>query len=761
MRRFILPRLRFVALSILICRWAAAATPAPTATAAPPSAAGIAARVHDLLGRMTLEEKVGQLVQYSSTRDMTGPVAASAMSPTIRAGAVGSLLNVHGADETRRWQTFAVESSRLHIPLLFGLDVIHGYRTIFPIPLATASTWDPGRIEHAERIAATEAAAAGVNWTFAPMVDIARDPRWGRISEGAGEDPYLGAVIARARVLGFQGTDLAATDTILACAKHFAGYGAVQAGRDYFTTDVPERTLRDIYLPPFHAAVQAGVGTVMAAFTDLDGVPCTANPFLLQQVLRREWHFDGFVVSDWAAISELQQHGVAADLREAAAKAFNAGVDMDMQSMAYGRYLAGLVRSGVVSRARLDAAVAAVLTAKYRLGLFDDPYRYCDEAREKATLLRPDFLAAARDMARRSCVLLKNEHDVLPLATDHLTVGLIGPLADAPLDQLGAWDAVGDWHDTVTVRAALQKIYGDRLRFAPGCATTGNDRSGFAAAVRVAKESDVVIAALGESASQSGEAASRTSLDLSGPQVALLKAVHAAGKPIVLLLMAGRPLTIGDVEPLVAAIVVGWHPGTMGGPGIADVLTGAYDPAGHLPVTWPRSVGQIPIFYDHMNSGRPEPISLTDRYYSHYLDSPNSPQYPFGYGLSYTTFAFDRLRLSSPTLSPDGPPLVVTVRVRNTGHREGEEVVQLYTHDRVASVTRPVRELKGFAKVDLEPGEAREVSFRLTPADLAFWRADRTYGTEPGEFDVYVGGDSRAALTGTFRLTGAREPARR
>lgn len=749
-----LPRcLRSSLLSVLLPLGLGAAEPAPPA----PPAATVAERVHDLLGRMTLEEKVGQLVQYSSRKDMTGPATKSSLAPLIEAGGVGSLLNITGAAETRKWQKLAVESSRLHIPLLFGLDVIHGYRTIFPIPLAGAASWDLAAIERSESIAATEAAAAGIHWTFAPMVDIARDPRWGRIAEGAGEDPFLGSAVARARVRGFQGDDLAAPDTILACAKHFAAYGAAQAGRDYFTTDVTERTLREVYLPPFRAALDAGVGTFMAAFNDLDGTPCSANAFLLDRILRREWGFPGFVVSDWGGIEELRAHGTATDLRDAARQAFLAGLDMDMQSEAYGPYLAGLVRAGVVPLARLDEAVGRILTAKFRLGLFDDPYRHCDEAREQAALLRPAFLDAARDLARRSCVLLKN-NGVLPLKTAGLTVALVGPLADAPLEQLGAWRGQGKKRDSVTVRAALAEIYpGARLRYARGCAVRGTGTRGFAAARAAAAEADVVVAVLGEDSLQTGESTSRTSLDLSGPQGALLQELHATGKPVVLLLMTGRPLTIESVEPFADAILVPWHPGTMGGPAIADVLTGAYNPSGRLPVTWPRTVGQIPIFYAHKNSGRPEPqpSEKHDPFYSRYIDSPNTPLYPFGFGLSYTTFAFDQLRLSAPTLRAGGTPLTVTVRVRNTGQRAGEEVVQLYVRDRVGSITRPVRELKGFQKIALAAGEARDVTFQLTPADLAFWRADMTFGPEPGAFDVFVGGDSTATLTAGFTLEAA------
>ncbi|PTX96482.1 glycoside hydrolase family 3 N-terminal domain-containing protein [Opitutus sp. ER46] len=748
---FAASRLTTAFLALVLAAAASAAT-SPTAQDA---------RVRELLARMSLEEKIGQLNQYSSRELKTGPGSDEDLVAMVTRGQIGSLLNVIGAEETRKWQKLAVESSRHHIPLLFGLDVIHGYRTVFPIPLATAASWDLALIERAERIAATETAAAGVHWTFAPMVDISRDPRWGRMSEGPGEDPYLAAAIARARVHGFQGDDLAAVDTVLACVKHFAAYGAAQAGRDYFTTDVTERVLRDVYLPPFRAAVDAGVGTVMAAFNDLDGTPASANAFLLDRVLRREWGFRGFVVSDWASIREMLEHGNVANLHEAGLKAFAAGLDMDMESNAYRDTLAADVKSGVIAPARLDAAVTAILTAKARLGLLDDPFRYSDESREKATLLKPEFLAAAREAACRSCVLLKNEHGILPLATGNITVGLVGPLADAPYDQMGAWHGRGRKEDSITLLRALEQLLPpERLKFAAGCAANDLETAGIVAARRVAEESDVVIVAVGEGADQSGEATSRASLDLSGPQLELLREVHAAGKPIVLVLLTGRPLMIEAVEPLVDAILVAWHPGTMGGPAITDVLTGAYNPSGRLPVTWPRSVGQIPIFHAQKNSGRPQPKSASDRYYSHYIDSPNTPLYPFGFGLSYTHFEYDQLRLSAPRIQPDAA-LSVTVRVRNAGARAGEDVVQLYLRDHVGSVTRPVRELKGFRKISLAAGEAQDVSFTLTPAELAFWRADMTFGVEPGTFSVFVGANAMAPLTASFEVEPAVRAASR
>lgn len=708
-----------------------------------PSPELIETKVRALLAEMTLEEKVGQLVQLSFPQGV--PVDA------VKRGEIGSILNLTGAAETRTWQGYALES-RLKIPLLFGFDVIHGYRTLFPIPLGSTASWDLARIEQAERIAATEAAAAGVHWTFAPMVDIARDPRWGRISEGSGEDPYLGAAIAQARVRGFQGQDLAATDTVLACAKHFAAYGAAQAGRDYFTTDVTERVLREVYLPPFHAAVSAGVGSFMAAFNDLDGTPCSANAFLLDHVLRREWGFTGLVVSDWEGVSQMRAHGNVVDLQDSAAKAIIAGLDMDMQANAFARELPKLVQSGTVPTTRLDEAVARVLRAKFQLGLFDDPYRYCDEARERGAMLRPAAVFAARDLARRSCVLLKNERNVLPLQTESVRIALVGPFADSPADQNGAWYGRGLASDAVTLRRALEDENPGRVRYALGCAAEGGDTAGFAEAVRAAERADVVIFAAGERAEQSGEARSRTSLNLSGHQEALLTALRQAGKPVIMILFTGRPLTIEKIEPLADAILVAWHPGTMGGPALCDVLSGRYNPSGHLPLTWPRSVGQIPIFYNHKNSGRPVGEKADDLMFSRYIDSPNEPQYPFGFGLSYTTFAFDDLRLSRNTLQPNDA-VRVTVRVSNTGPRSGETVVQLYVRDRVGSVTRPVRELKGFEKIALAAGESREVSFELSAAHLAFWRADRTFGPEPGDFDVYVGNASTATLSASFRLT--------
>ncbi len=722
------------------------------ASAADPVPASVDDRVRALLARMTLEEKVGQLVQYSSPHDQTGSAERTALGPKLRAGGIGSMLNVTGAAETRRWQQAAIDGSRLRIPLLFAFDTIHGYRTVFPIPLATAASWDLARIERAERIAAVESAAAGLHWVFAPMVDVARDPRWGRIAEGAGEDPFLGAAVAAARVRGFQGDGrFAAPDAVLACAKHLAAYGAAQGGRDYFTTDVTERTLREVYLPPFRAAVDAGVATLMSGFNDVDGTPASANAFLLDQVLRREWGFRGFVVSDWASIAEMLPHGNVADLPGAAAAALLAGLDMDMQGKAFGPHLAELVRAGRVPESRVDAAAGAVLAAKFRLGLFEDPFRFSDEERERTTLLRPEHLEAARDLARRSSVLLKNA-GVLPLDLAGRRVALVGPLADDPATHLGAWAGRGRREDVVTLRAALAAaLPAGALLHAKGCEVAGADESGLPAAVAAAQAADVVVAALGESDAQSGEARSRTSLSLGPAQLALLRALRATGKPVVLVLFTGRPLLLVDVEPLVDAILVAWHPGTMGGPALVDLLSGAHAPSGRLPLSWPRSEGQIPLFHAHKNSGRPGPKGPHDRYFSHYLDAPNEPHFPFGFGLGYTTFACSEARLSAPVLTA-AAPLTVTARVTNTGPRAGRTVVQLYVRDLVGSVTRPVRELKGFAPVELAPGESRDVEIPLRAADLAFWRADRTWAPEPGEFTLGVGFDATAPLTARFRL---------
>jgi len=708
------------------------------------------AKINDLLSRMTLEEEVGQLMQYSSDDHPTGPATKEDVLGRIRAGLCGSMLNVTGAAYSKTLQEVAVHHSRLGVPLLFGYDVIHGYRTIFPINLGQAASWDLEAIENSDRVAAREATSAGVHWTFAPMVDIARDPRWGRMSESSGEDTYLGSAIARARVHGFQGDHLGDLDTMLACAKHFAAYGAAQAGRDYFTTEVSERTLREVYLPPFHAAEQAGVATFMVAFNDLDGTPASANPFLLDQVLRKEWGFNGFVVSDWASLKQLEYHGVASSPREAARLAFTAGVDMDMANQLYYPQLIGLVKDGVISKERIDVSARRILAAKAKLGLLDDPFRYNDPAREKAELLKPANLEAARDLARRSFVLLKNEQHTLPLKKN-VNVALIGALADSQIDILGTWRGRGETFDAITIRKGLSDALGNHLTYTRGCGVEDGDRAGFAAAKAAAEKADVVVAVVGESWDMSGEGHSRSNLDLPGEQTELLAELHRTGKPVVVVLMCGRALTLSKVMPLADAVLVAWIPGTMGGPAVADVLTGAYNPSGKLPVTFPRNVGQVPIFYNSKSSGRPQPEGPRIQYKSNYIDVENSPLFPFGYGLSYTRFRYSHLRVNTTKLAANGT-LEVTVNIENRGDFDGEEIAQLYTRQFFGSVTRPVRELKGFQKVFLKKGEQRDITFTLKPSDLAFWRADMTYGTEPGSFEVFVGGDSNADLSEVFEL---------
>ncbi|GAB4424521.1 MAG: beta-glucosidase BglX [Bacteroidia bacterium] len=728
----------------------------------------IEARIDALMARMTLDEKIGQMNQYSNSWDLTGPVPTgrsdSMKYELIRSGGVGSMLNILSAEQTRAAQRMAVENSRLGIPLIFGYDVIHGYRTMFPIPLGEAASWDLAAIETSARIAATEAASAGIHWTFAPMVDIARDARWGRVMESAGEDPYLGARVATARVRGFQGTDLAATNTIAACAKHFAAYGYAEAGKDYNTVNIGEALLQDVVLPPFRAAAEAGVATFMNAFNEIDGIPATANIHLQREILKGAWNWDGFVVSDWASIAELVPHGMAADLRDAARLAIAAGSDMDMEGYSYQPHLAELVAAGVVDEALIDDAVRRILRVKFRLGLFEDPYRYCDSERERRTLLAPAHLEASREVARKSIVLLKNEGQVLPLKRSG-TIAVIGPLAADKDVPLGSWRGNALSNSAVSLLEGIQAAVGSRarVRYAQGCRLTDGSRSfvtelrinesdttGFGEAVRIARGADVVVMALGEDCFQSGEARSRVSLDLPGVQAELLAAVRAVNPNIVLVLMNGRPLVLTDIEPQVSALVEGWFLGSQSGHALADVLFGSYNPSGKLPVSFPRSVGQVPIYYSHKSTGRP---SRDDGlvFWTHYTDEQNTPLYPFGYGLSYTRFAIENLRLSAPVIGMDDV-LTATVTVRNTGSVGGTEVVQLYVRDLVGSRTRPVMELKGFEQVSLKPGESREVQIALRASDLAFYTMGGTIAAEPGDFEVMVGPNSRDQLRATFTL---------
>ena len=692
-------------------------------------------RVDALLAQMTLEEKLGQLSQYTPGK------------PDIRAivaqGGAGSLFGFGSVSETNTLQRLAVERSRLKIPMLFGHDVIHGYRTIFPIPPGLASTWDPESVELAARIAAREAAAIGIRWTFSPMVDIARDPRWGRIAEGAGEDPFLGSAIAAAYVRGYQGRDLSSAESILSCAKHFAAYGAAEAGRDYNTVDMSERTLREIYLPPFKAAVDAGVGTLMTSFNSLNGVPATANEQLLTKILRDEWGFRGFVVSDYTAIEELIKHGVAGSLHEAGVKAITAGVDMAMVDGSF-MTLAPAVNDGRIPMSVIDRAVRRVLRAKFALGLFEQPF--VNEARETTQLLTKEHLDAARRIAAKSIVLLKNQRDVLPLGKNIKTLGVIGPLSDSKEDLLGSWYAGGKPEEAVTllegVRAKVSSS--TRVLHASGGEVMRASDEDIAGAVSVARQSDAVILVLGEEGKMSGEANSRAYLDLPGRQQRLLEAIVMAGKPVALVVMSGRPLTIGWAADHVPAILWAWFPGTQGGHALADILFGDVNPSAKLPVTIPRTLGQVPLYYNSLPTGRPE--DPNQRYTTKYIDAPNAPLYPFGYGLSYTRFEYSNLKSRV-----DGDRVVVSADVKNAGGRAGDEVVQLYINDPVASTSRPVKELKGFRRVTLEPGETKRVEFTITRDDLRFW-TDRGWTFEPGVFRVGVGGGSVGGANGEFTL---------
>jgi beta-glucosidase len=701
-------------------------------------------KIDALLKRMTLAEKLGQLQQLDGEGNGT---FRPEHPDLIRKGLLGSTLNVRGAKSTNQLQHVAMDESRLKIPVLFGFDAIHGYRTIFPIPLAEASSWDPAAAERSTSIAARETRAAGVRWTFAPMLDIARDPRWGRITEGAGEDPFLGAAFARARVRGFQGTDYSAPDKILACAKHWVAYGATEGGRDYNTTDMSENTLREIYFPPFKAAVDAGVGSVMSAFNDLNGVPTSANHFTLTEVLRGEWKFDGFVVSDYTSVKELINHGLAADEADAARLALNAGVDMEMVSRLFNQQGAQLLKEGKVSPATIDQAVRRILRIKLRLGLFDDPYT--DETRESSSLLTSENRAAARAIADRSMVLLKNAGETLPLSKGIHSIAVIGPLAGDRRAPLGWWSGDGKPEDTVTPLMGIKaKVSATtKVSYAKGCETQGDSTEGFAEAVALARNSDVAIVFVGETAEMVGEAASKSSLDLTGRQMDLVKAVQATGKPTIVVLINGRPLTVGWIFDNTPAVLEAWMGGTEAGNAIADVLFGDANPSGKLPVTWPRTVGQLPIYYNHMNTGRPPEVN--SRYTSKYLDVPWTPQFPFGYGLSYTQFKITNLQLSAPRISATGK-LTASVEVENVGKRSGDEVVQLYVRDVAASMTRPVKELKGFQRITLQPGEKKQVEFLLTAEKLGFWNREMRFTVEPGEFKVMVGANSEDLTEATF-----------
>jgi beta-glucosidase len=717
-------------------------------------AVGMEHAVDSILAGLTLQEKIGQLVQYTGGWS-TGPTGRSInqeQRTNIKEGMVGSLLNVYGSTVTRDLQRIAVEESRARIPLVFGLDVIHGFKTTFPIPLAEAATWDASAVELSARVSAAEASSSGIHWTFAPMVDIARDPRWGRIAEGSGEDPYLGSVMAAARVRGFQGRNLADPSAIMACAKHYAAYGGAEGGRDYNTVDISEMTLRDVYLPPFKAALDAGAGTFMASFNEIGGVPSSGSHFLLTTILRNEWKFEGFVVSDWNSIGELVQHGTAATPADAAEQAVNAGVDMDMESRCYRDHLQSLVEQGRVSKATLDASVRRVLRMKYRLGLFIDPYRASTPEREAQVHRSAGNVAAARAIARKAIVLLKNEGKVLPLARTLKTVAVIGPLAHNHADPVGPWAGPTDTNYVVTLLEAVREaIPAARVLFARGCGIDGTDTTGIAEAVAVARQAEVVLLGAGESRAMSGEAGSRSSLELPGRQGDLIRAVAATGKPVVLVLMNGRPLALSREEGQVPAIMEAWFLGHETGHAITDVVFGYHTPTGRLPVSFPRVTGQVPIYYNHKNTGRPANDSV--HFTSRYIDVPSSPLYPFGFGLTYTTFAYSDLTVITPKVKATDT-IAVQISLKNTGIRASEEVVQLYVRDEVGSVTRPVRELKAYKRIHLEPGQLTRVSLALPAADLAFTGIDNQPHVEPGMFTVYVGPNAAEGIEGRFEVAG-------
>lgn len=710
--------------------------------------------VTELMGKMTIDEKISQLVQFTADGTVTGPKAGVNYIDEIKKGNVGSILNATGVKYTRELQKMNLDNSRLKIPLLFGYDVIHGYKTIFPISLGEAATWDTDAVALSARVAAEETAASGVHWTFAPMVDITRDPRWGRVSEGSGEDTYLGVQLAIARVKGFQGTNLNDLNTILACTKHFAAYGAAEAGRDYNTVDMSERVLRETYLPPFQATVDAGVATFMTSFNEIAGVPATANKFLLRDVLKGEWGFDGFVVTDYTAINELIPHGVAKDSVHAGELALKAGVDMDMVGAVYLKFLKKSLQEGNVTEAQINDACRRILNAKYDLGLFEDPYRYSDDKREKQTIYKKEYLDAALHVANESMVLLKNENKVLPLNKNQ-KVAFVGPLVSDEWNIIGSWAATGDRYGYATsVEEGIMEVANKKnVSFDKGVEILKDDRSMIANAVESARNADVIVAVMGEFENMTGEAASRSSIDLPGIQKEFLAELKKLNKPIVLVLLNGRPLTLEWENENMDAILEAWYPGTRGGAAIAQTLYGINNPSGKLPMTFPRNVGQVPIYYNHKNTGRPYlgPTDPEQKYKSRYTDVDNSPLYPFGYGLSYTTFDYSNLKLSSNQINFNDT-LKISVEVSNTGNYDGEEVVQLYIKDKVGTVTRPVKELKGFKKVALKKGEKKTVEFEISSNDLRFYNIDMDFVAEPGDFEVFVGGSSATETKDKFVL---------
>ena len=727
-------------------------------------------RIDLLMKQMTLEEKVGQMNQYNGFWEVTGPAPkggdAALKYEHLRKGWVGSMLTVRGVKEVRAVQKIAVEETRLGIPLIIGFDVIHGYKTLSPIPLAEAASWDMEAIKKSAQIAADEASAVGINWTFGPNVDVSHDARWGRVMEGAGEDPYLGSKIAIARVQGFQGEtkeDLAKTNTIAACAKHFAAYGFIESGREYNMVDISNSRLYNTVLPPFKAAVDAGVRTFMNSFNLINGVPATGSSFLQRDILKGKWKFDGFVVSDWASVREMIVHGYAKDGADATLKAVTAGSDMDMESHLYVAELANLVRKGKVKEALVDDAVRRILRVKFELGLFDDPYRYCDEAREKATIGNKANNDGVLDMAKKSIVLLKNESHLLPLKKTGQKIALIGALASDKNSPLGSWRIASDNDSAVSVLEGMQQYKGNQLTYEKGADLTvgktsfvdelvfnTTDTSGFEAAKKVAASADLVVMVLGEHGFQSGEGRSRSNLDLPGVQEELLEEIYKVNPNIVLVLNNGRPLTIPWAAEHIPTIVEAWQLGTQTGNAVAQVLYGDYNPSGKLPISFPRNVGQCPIYYNNYSTGRPT-NSEKNVFWSHYTDVEKTPQFPFGFGLSYTTFDYSNLKLNK-TIFTKGEVVKVSVDVTNSGNYDGKEVVQLYIHDDVASLAQPVKELKGFELVDLKKGETKTVTMTLTDKELGFFDNDGNYLVEPGTFEIMVGGSSDKGLESSFEL---------
>lgn len=725
-------------------------------------------KVDSVLKLMTLEEKVGQMNQYNGFWDVTGPVPkdgqAAKKYENLKKGLVGSMLNVRGVKDVRALQKIAVEETRLGIPLIFGFDVVHGYKTISPIPLAEAASWDLEAMKKSAEIAAAESAVAGLNWTFAPMVDISRDARWGRVMEGAGEDPYLGSQIAIARVKGFQG-DKFNEFRLAACTKHFAGYGFAESGRDYNTVDISDNTLHNIILPPFKATVDAGVLTFMNSFNELEGIPATGNSYLQRELLKKDWKFDGFVVSDWGSLGEMIPHGYAKDLKDAAMKAANAGSDMDMESYGYVSHLADLVKEGKVSEDKIDDAVRRILKVKFELGLFDNPYKYCDENREKEYTGKKEFHDGVLDMAKKSIVLLKNENSLLPLKKQGQKIAVIGALANDKTSPLGSWRIGADDNTAVSFLEGMANYKGNQITYEKGADVAlgeprfmletkinTTDKSGFEKAIAAAKQADVVIMVLGEHGLQSGEGRSRSDITLPGVQQELLEAVYKANPNIVLVLQNGRPLAIPWAAKNILAIVEAWHLGTQSGHAIAQVLYGDYNPSGKLPMTFPRNVGQLPIYYNYKNTGRPSTDNPESVFWSHYTDIENTPLYPFGYGLSYSKFEYSNLKLDTKTLHKNGK-IKVSVDVKNNSTVDGKEVVQLYIRDLIASATRPVRELKGFELTEIKAGQTKTVTFTINEKTIEFYSARKIWEAEPGDFQLFVGGSSMATLQADFNYS--------